>query len=94
MRILRSAVLSLALLLTGCVGYSYQPAGYGYSSYSTGYAGYSGGYVAPVVVGGAYGYRPAPYYGPAPYYRPAPVDRHEYHEHRGRQNVYRERYRG
>jgi len=94
MRILRSAVLSMALLLTGCVGYSYQSAGYGYSAYPVGYTGYSASYVAPVVVGSSYGYRPAPYYRPVPYYRPAPVYRHEYREDHGRQNVYRERHRG
>jgi len=94
MRILRTAVLSLALLLTGCVGYSYQPAGYGYSGYPAGYAGYGAGYVAPVVVGGSYGYRPAPYYRPVPFYRPAPVYRHEYRDNHERQNVYRYRHRG
>lgn len=94
MRILSSAVLGFSLLLTGCVGYSYQPAGYGFSGYQAGYAGYSAGYVAPVVVGRPYGWRPAPYYRPVPYYRPAPIYRNEYRENYGRRNYYRERYRG
>ena len=46
MLILRAAVLSLVVMLTGCVGYSYQPVGYAYPAYPAVYGGYSPGYVA------------------------------------------------
>jgi len=87
---LRAAVLSLVVMLTGCVGYSYQPVGYGYPAYPAVYGGYSPGYVAPVVVAPSYGYRPGPYYRPAPYYRPVPPYRPDH----GHRHEYRERHRG
>lgn len=47
---LRSSVIGLFVLLTGCVGYGYQPVGYGYGGYPGGYAQpYAPAYIAPPV---------------------------------------------
>lgn len=45
---LRRFLLSALLVLTGCVGYPYQPAGYGYDAYPAVYGqAYGPGYMAP-----------------------------------------------